>query len=147
MNYVIDGYNLIGKLTVTSLKHAEKEETLIKWLASRQGKHHFTLFFDGKGDLNTLGSKYQDSGIDVIYTANGETADERIIFFVKHSNYKDNMCIVSSDRELIRYAKTVRAKSMTSEVFIRKFKSLSDKTSVEEAPPVEIDFWLRQFDT
>lgn len=74
-----------------------------------------TLVFDGNGLLETT-ERYQN--IVVIYTPSGVSADTRIKRMIDETLAKSTLCVVSSDNEILNYAKISQAKTMNSEKFL-----------------------------
>ncbi len=122
-HFLIDGYNLAYKLGVKVTKDNLKQvrDTICQKVATCtvQRKCKVTLVFDGRGMFGTT-EPYQH--IIIVYTASGETADARIKKMIDEIPTKSTLCVVSSDNEILQYAKVSRAQSMRSEEFLAHLK-------------------------
>lgn len=118
-HFLIDGYNLAHKLgvkiTKDNLQQArEAVERKVATLTAKQNRK-CTLVFDGRG---VLGATEQRRNVSIVFTASGESADARIKKMIDEAPNKSALCVVSSDNEILRYAKVSRAQSMRSEEFL-----------------------------
>jgi len=102
MNYIIDAYNLIGKLQSISLSDPNKEEKLIAKInqLEKNKNDFFIIIFDGKNKNNPYQSIQKENQIKVIFTDILESADEYIIRILKTITNKSNYIIVTSDNEI-----------------------------------------------
>ncbi len=98
---IIDGYNLTG----TGHRNLEKaRETLCESLmAYRRAKgHDITLVFDGHKGGPGRGSREVRGGIAVLYTGQGESADDAIKRIITRE--RREWIVISSDRAIEQYA-------------------------------------------
>ena len=138
LRIIIDGYNLIRQSpTLRSydfLDVAKGREKLIEILAQyRTLKHHPVLVvFDGWQEGNLTEQRTKEKGIDIIYSKRGEKADEVIKRLV--SNFKEELIVVTSDREIINFCQSRRCKIITSALFEEKmeFSLLARMKGLEE---------------
>lgn len=127
IHIVIDGYNLIRQSpTLRTIEHRGLEEgrdALLRHLDSyRKAKHHpVTVVFDGTdvdyGMENTLRWK----GIQVRFSRLGESADAVIKQIVARE--RERIVVVSSDRDITRFASGHGATTMDSAEFEDKMMS------------------------
>jgi uncharacterized protein len=164
MHYIIDGHNLIGKMPDISLEDPDDEVRLVMRLKSWLGeskRRDVTLFFDGgagSGQLNRLSGR----NIKVIFAPPQQTADALIVRHLKKLSNLREYVLVTSDREIIRAAESLRLRFMLSEEFIERMgfvfaepkkekgKEVKAETAVPPEKPdrlndAEVQEWLDMF--
>jgi len=153
MLYVIDAYNLIGKIRKISFSDSNKETALMAFMQARgtRARDQFVLVFDGKRDNQPYGAKERHGVFTWIFTPNDQTADEYIDAYLSKQKQRSGLVIVSSDRTVMRSARTYRVDCLRSEEFLRQYTvqtegqdSVSDKPNATVA---DVDYWLDQFDS
>jgi predicted RNA-binding protein with PIN domain len=128
LSYIIDGNNLIGKISALMQlqkkdKQASREKLVIILDRFFTGKKaHITLHFDGHPGLGINSSK-----LKIVYSEN-QTADERIKNQISQSKSPRNIIVVTSDSNLAEFAKVCSSTVLLSENFAAEIK----KNSVEE---------------
>jgi hypothetical protein len=118
---IIDGYNLIRQSP--SLREVESRdlqtgrEALIRRLAvyKRVRGYEITVVFDGWQSGGLTESQQRQNGILVIYSRRDEKADEVIKRMAK--GLGQGAVVITSDREVARFAETVGAVAVSSEEF------------------------------
>ncbi|WP_299025474.1 NYN domain-containing protein [uncultured Thermanaerothrix sp.] len=152
MAYLIDGHNLIPKVSGLSLADPDDETRLIEMvqrLCQRQRKRA-EVFFD-QAPPGLAGSR-RLGWVLVHFVRQGLTADEAIARRLKTlGGEARNWTVVSSDHRVQAEARARGARVVSAEDFARWL--LADKLSAptkpapEEAPlsPEEVDYWLRLF--
>jgi len=146
MDYFIDGYNLIGKLSHISLSDPKKEQKLIDYLKILFPiKNKITLVFDGKSPFSSYGSRYKDQHITVIFTAPDESADHWLIKKIRTIKEKSNKVLITSDREILFEAKKQKIKCIQSENI--HTIQIHKKNSAKKLSPSkkDTDYWLSKF--
>lgn len=126
LELIIDGYNLIRqsdsfrRLDARSLEQGR--EALLARLAAYQKTrgHPITVVFDGWGGFNPVSTVQRHQGIMVIYTGKGETADDWIKRRLERMQYG---AVVTSDRDIGRYAERVGIAAIPSRVFERRMEA------------------------
>lgn len=102
---IIDGYNLLGALRQAGPGSESAREGFLQDLAAygqRKGRP-VTVVFDGwKHGLGTERHEHR-AGVEVIYSKRGERADQVIQRLA--AEYGRDCAVVSSDREIIDFAK------------------------------------------
>ncbi len=121
MKYVIDGYNVIHKITELKGKRLRSQrEGLIRLLeiagAADKRFKDLTVVFDGKFGVLTYPVQ---SAVRIIFSKGG-CADKKIKQIVECSNFARDICVVSDDRQIRHYAGTLGAKKVTVEEFLKK---------------------------
>lgn len=94
MHLIIDGYNFIGRQKGLRGDLEGKRARLIEQLTAyrRIKKLPVTVVFDGSG----TGAAERSGGIEVIFSGQGESADDVIIRMAE--NFREGCTVVSSDR-------------------------------------------------
>lgn len=121
MHLVIDGYNLIGAMADLAGMDLEgiREELLTRLLAyKRLKKHRITVVFDGKRSGNLSRSSMNQKGIEVIFSRDGEEADQILKEMAK--NKRQGITLVTSDRAVASFAEAHGAITIPSEEFDSK---------------------------
>jgi predicted RNA-binding protein with PIN domain len=121
LHIIIDGYNLIRQSArfssplITNLQ--QEREALIEALAAyKKIRHHkISVVFDGTRAPGFLEDRDRIRGIHVRFSHHGETADAVIKKMAAQE--KVNAVVVSSDNEIVLFAQSQGAATMTSEVF------------------------------
>ncbi len=111
--YVIDGYNVLYRLSDFFSKSLTREQLLDFLIQFRpQGRNRAVVVFDGYGTNNFL-----SGNIQIVYSKS-YSADDYILHLLKTNRYKYVM-VVSDDRELRARAKMLGAKVVASSDFLK----------------------------
>ncbi|HEX9253478.1 MAG TPA: NYN domain-containing protein [Ignavibacteriaceae bacterium] len=127
LNYIIDGNNLIGKISsLINLQKKDKQASREKlvYILDRyfiQKKANVTLHLDGHP-----GNKINSSKMKIIYSEN-LTADEKIKKQVSQSKSPRNIVVITSDSNLAQFAKVCAATVISSDEFSAEIKKSSDQ--------------------
>ena len=148
MHLVIDGYNLLHvSRSLTQLSSIEvqwERDRLINQLSAyRQLKPcEITVVFDGwQGGWNRE-NKEKKKGIELIFSKLGEKADEVIKRLVKEKG--SGAIVVTSDREVSRYAERMSAAVIPSDRFKEKMEGLGLSTEKGLEDPGEEERTLKR---
>ena len=152
MPYLIDGHNLIPKISGLNLTQIDDEVQLIALLQEfcRLSRKQIEVFFDnappGQPRVRTYGTVIARS------VRSGKTADQAIQEKLKRlGRGARNWSVVSSDREVQAMAHAAHAQVISSEEFATQLASVlaasePGKANDEAAlDPREIDEWLDLF--
>jgi predicted RNA-binding protein with PIN domain len=149
---IIDGYNVIHavpSLHKTLLHDAQTaRELLIHSTAQLTHKRKFrcTIVFDGSDPVGTAKQSIH-APVHVIYSF-PVSADVKIRQMIGQSKHPSKLVIVSSDREIISFAKACSCQSHTSKHFANLL-SESDEAVTEKSDVTlskhQIDEWLKIF--
>jgi predicted RNA-binding protein with PIN domain len=126
LEIIIDGYNLIRqshslrRLDAQNLEQGR--DALLERLAEykRLRDHPITVVFDGWGGFNLSSTHSKHKGITVVFTAQGQTADEWI---KKRAGTVQYGAVVTSDREIGRSAERSGLVAIPSRVFERRMEA------------------------
>jgi predicted RNA-binding protein with PIN domain len=153
--YLIDGSNFIGYSSPLNLKDPQTKYSLVSRLLifQRLKKTRVLLVFDGTPDLNLIGEEFQKKKFSVIFPPLGGDADETIKEIILKQSDLRRFFVVSSDRELKRFAESKGANSLSSKEFSRELKaalkeykeSQETEKKVSSLSPLEINQWIKIF--
>jgi len=134
LHLIVDGYNLLvqtGRIGPgTNLNSEKAREAFLRDLAAyRQRKPHaITVVFDGW--QQGWGTEQQEHrlGLEVIFSRRGEKADQVIQRLA--AEFGSACAVVSSDREIIEFARAQGAFVMKAQEFVRKLREGPDSNGV-----------------
>jgi predicted RNA-binding protein with PIN domain len=118
---LIDGYNLIRQSPTLGASFEADPETarreLIELLApyQRKRRHAVTVVFDGAGSLHLAADSSRQAGVKVVFSAQGQTADEEIAR--RAQKLHEGTVVVTSDQELARACRRAGAEVLSSPEF------------------------------
>jgi predicted RNA-binding protein with PIN domain len=153
MRYLIDGYNLLHAMgvlkgTVGPQGLERARQRLLGWIEGvfKDRVSSVTVVFDGTDGGTVLTAH----GIEVIFAAGSEEADDLIERLIRKSSAPAQLSVVSSDRRLQQAAERRKARAISSEEFIdeleklrkARMRSVSSPKLEEPGSPEE---WLRAF--
>ena len=129
LHFILDGYNVIKQTALFADKKLEDgRNALLKLIESQkpQGsiKNKVTVVFDGQpGFVGDTGKFFAD----VIFSCN-ETADDKIKHLVHEQKNRKSIVVVTNDRGIRYYVRSLGAKILKVEEFLVKvFDSHSGK--------------------
>jgi predicted RNA-binding protein with PIN domain len=151
---IIDAYNLIHRVSDLrrflnqSLEEA-REQLLRKLVLFRKDKKiKITCVFDG----NNVSQPSNETrwGIQIHFSVPPRKADEVIKILIQRKRNPQNVTVISSDNEILGFARNSRAQIMTSEEFYRKYLMFEIKfdSPVDTQPTMseaELQQWLDLF--
>lgn len=152
MPYLIDGHNLIARLPDINLDDPDDEAKLVIKLRGFAAKHKkkCIVVFDGgiPGGYSTMSNK----SVTVVFAAASHTnADNVIKERITKINDPRNWTVVSSDNEVLNFAKNYKTQAQTSAQFTqilqtepRERDSRGDSAHVH-VPEDEVNEWLDLF--
>jgi len=154
MAYLIDGNNLLGRIAAHELKEPSGRGGLVVRLLAfqRVTRTRISLVFDGRpADQEPAGPL--NPKFAVLYPGPGQSADDLIKDIILRQTDKRRFFVVSSDREIRRFAAKNGVTPVTSEVFARELKTALKERKKQremekhaEAPSeLEIDLWDEVF--
>jgi len=111
------------------------------------------MVFDGTPDLNLIGEKFQKKNFSIIFPPSDQNADGIIKEIISKQTDLRRFYVVSSDREIKRFAKAKGAIPISSKEFNRELqtalkehrKSLEIEKKFTSLSPLEVDQWLKIF--
>jgi len=152
---IIDGWNIcwkipeIAELIPVNLPLARKKFNLAINNYYLNKKSVYKIIYDGQPGI--ISSKNEFKGQDIQFSKNTQSADQKILSFLKIQKDPSIWTIISSDRELTGRAKNVGVNVVSSEEFILKLRKskiqLPDdsKKSNPNLSKNEINDWLELF--
>lgn len=149
MTYIIDGHNLIGKIPGLNLDDLDDEQELITLLQEyclQTGKN-IEVYFDKSATGHARARVH--GKVTARFVRSGETADQAIDRHLKRlGKQAANWTVVSSDIQVQRAAKRVRARLISSEAFSRDLLAEQSSPGNTDSPEInqdELDEWLDLF--
>jgi predicted RNA-binding protein with PIN domain len=121
LQYIIDGYNIINHPSFSNLHKKIKDSrfALLEFIKHKRlcgsSKNSITVVFDGYPKYTA--EKTDTAGINVIFSRQ-DSADERIKRMVENSGDFKNIVVVSDDKEIRFFVKSVGAKAKGVEEFV-----------------------------
>jgi len=137
---LIDGFNVIRRDShlsgVEQKNFYGAQELLIERMSHyRRGtQNRVTVVFDGRKGPNEYRSRTEKLDVQVIYSSQGETADEVIVDIVEHLQEKSGTLVVTADRDLAHSCRTLGVDVIPPEELIAH-------TRPKPLPPQGHDFW------
>ena len=125
LTYIIDGNNLIGKISsLINLQKKDKQASREKlvFMLDRyfvNKKANVFLHFDGHPNL-----KINSSRMKIVYSEN-QTADDKIKKQISHSKSPRNLVVVTSDSNLAQFAKVCSCTVNSSDDFAAEINKSS----------------------
>jgi predicted RNA-binding protein with PIN domain len=150
-HYIIDGYNLIH--AIPSLKKLlvrdaiQAREQLIDHVArlTHRKKFRGTIVFDGvRPDGDFTASR---APIHVVYAA-PLTADDKIKALIEHAPNRAWLVIISSDHEILNFARVCACTTHTSKYFANMLfdtDTAGEEKEQSSLSKTQVDEWLRLF--
>ena len=119
----IDGYNVIAALTGEPLAlldlETEREEFCQLLVRYRSvSKNRLTVVYDGGRAFCVEPSNYSESGVKVVFSTSGQSADQLLIRMAHQ--YGSGLTVVSSDREVARESEKSSAIVIDSGEFVQR---------------------------
>ena len=151
-HYIIDGYNVIHAIPAwkrTLVQDAVSARELLIHAASRlthERKIRCTIVFDGSpapADRKT----HTHAPVHVVH-AFPLSADARIKEMITQSKNRSLLVVITSDREILNYARACSCQTHTSTHFANLLSSSEESTTEKSDSPLtkgQIDEWLRIF--
>ena len=134
LHLIVDGYNLLAQTGQTgkgtSLHSEVARESFLQDLAAyrRRKPHTITIVFDGWQQGWGTERREHRLGLEVIFSRRGEKADQVIQRLA--AEFGSDCAVVSSDREIVDFAKAQGAFVMKAQEFIGKLREGPSSTGV-----------------
>ena len=150
MPILIDGHNLIGRMSLLSLADADDEEALVKLLQpyrARTGKA-ITVVFD-PGAVSVSPRKRRVGGVEVVFAPHGSSAVAVIARRVEKSQDRRGWLVVTSDRALAERVSSLGARVLPADDLAEELERPAAAGSVSKEQPLspeEIAKWLALFE-
>jgi predicted RNA-binding protein with PIN domain len=149
MKFFLDAYNIIGELHDIQLGDSRNVTQFVHWLErNRCQNDHFTAVFDGQIDVGFPRSEKRP-GLTIVHTPGNQTADTYIKNALSKKTDTSAITVVTSDRDILNFAKKIRVKTWSSRLFIQYINAApSTDMSRKQSPPIttaHVAFWLKEF--
>lgn len=147
MPYLIDGHNLIGKLTGVSLNDLDDEIALVQLLDTyfTRKRKKAAIFFD-KASLLAK-SQFRSAFVEVHFVRHPKTADEAIVERLeKLRGNANNFTVISSDHWVMERATRKGARVISSLEFRRIIENnQANRENDHTLSEKEVEDWLDLF--
>jgi uncharacterized protein len=122
VHYLIDGYNLLFRLKEKKFPLEKLRQEIILVLNEEACKHHLkiTLIFDAARTPPVELNRGHYEALEIVYTAEGQLADDYILEVIEASNNPLQIAVVTSDLKLAKQARHLGATTL----LIREFLTL-----------------------
>ena len=129
---IVDGYNLIGNKGTMGRDLEAQRSKLVQDLTHYHEikRYPIIVVFDGWGSDDSQPSEQNHGGVRVIFSRHGEKADAVIKRLAL--KLKSGCVVVSSDREVARYAEANDAVAVPSGEFDRRLRAALQRGSDQE---------------
>lgn len=120
MHYYIDGYNLLFRLLPDAEDLQSERESIIYDLNKKISliKLDASVVFDAAFQIGGRSRSHYDA-LEILYTAEGETADDYILNEIYHSPTPHQETVITSDKNLARQVRMSSGHTQTVEEFIQ----------------------------
>ena len=148
MHYYIDGYNLLFRVLHAGEDLQVQRQRIIDDLYNKIHflELHVTLVFDSQYHHAGSSRSYKQH-LEILFTAQGETADDLILDEIKKASKPEQITVITSDKKLAWLARRRAAKTETVEEFIQwlskryqnKWRHLKEKSkqTLPKATPTQ----------
>jgi predicted RNA-binding protein with PIN domain len=155
MHYLIDGHNLIGRLSDIGLEDPDDEVELIlrlrSWAARSRGRR-VTVIFD-RGLPGGKDKGLSTSKVQVVFASSGQSADSILIKRVRKIKTPREATLVTSDNQILREANARRMPILRAEEFAKQLSPAprlvknesQDLTNDRPLSDSELEMWLNLF--
>ena len=143
----------MGHLFPHSFREKQSKYSLIHDLSifQRRKKTRVCVVFDGTPDQEL--EKYEKKKFSILYPPSGQSADGLIKEIIASETDLRRFFVVSSDREIKRFAASKGAKALSSKDFSRELRTTLKQDrrfqefqkKVSKLSPLEINHWLNIF--
>jgi len=155
VEYLIDGHNLIGRLSDLRLDDPEDEQKLTARLQlfAQRVRALVSVVFD-PGPAYGTPRRPAGGDVQVIYARPGHTADQVIATRARREGGRRGLIVVTSDRELTARVRAEGVQVMTAEAFAGLLAPAvapaeePDEEAERAHPHItsdEVEAWLREF--
>lgn len=137
MHYLVDGYNLLFRVLQQKAPLEQTRRVLIEELNATISSlnFHVTLVFDGAKGSPPPTLKTHFKAIALIYTTEGQSADDHILEEISLSRHPAEITVVTNDRELREKSRRLGTETLTIDAFLsRLMQRLSKKKSNRPLP-------------
>lgn len=154
MSIIVDGYNYIGRSQELRLDDPGSGDRIIYLMGQYCGrvKKNLTLVFDGNYFVHHPNRKRRYGRVTVLYTSPIYTADHTIKKMIKNQEYRrrKSMLVVSSDTEILEYARSHGTEIAKSEDFEELvYQELAKEKRIDRVnvriTDEEVQEWLKIF--
>ncbi|MEW6455840.1 MAG: NYN domain-containing protein [Acidobacteriota bacterium] len=155
MAYLIDGNNLMERISESNYEESDSRISLVRFLYKfyKIRKQRIIVVFDGRPTPQLLEFHPEAVDFKILFSKPGSNADGKIKEIIEKMDYLRNLTLVTSDRDLRDFGKRSRAKTISSYEFLKFVKRVLRETRNKEddrkkevrLTPLEIEQWMKVF--
>lgn len=151
-HFIIDGYNVIHAIPSLKKTLAHNGESAREMLIhsvsqlTHRKKFRCTIVFDGTTPNNSV-KQSAHAPVHVLFSF-PHSADAKIKQMIEQSKNRSLLVIISSDTEIMNFAKVCSCQTHTSKHFANLLSETSDTVTEKSDAPLtksQIDEWLKIF--
>jgi uncharacterized protein len=141
MHYFIDGYNMLFRLLHDNENLQSQRESIIYDLNKKISliKLDVSVVFDSRFQIGGRSRSHYDN-LEILFSAEGETADEYILDEIKNASQPQQETVVTSDKKLAWQVRGGLAHTESVEEFIlwlnRSYKNKLRQIKKDKPPPL-----------
>jgi predicted RNA-binding protein with PIN domain len=157
VTYIVDGYNMLHRIPelrrqAGSGLEAGRKALLVRLAAFRaRSRNPVVVVFDGNPEVS--GGSGAAGGIEVVFSRKPVNADTAIKQLIDRRKNEAALAVVSSDHEIMWYARACGCEVLSSEAFFSRLKTASatatDDAMEDKSDPQmsrgELDDWKKLF--
>ncbi|MBF0523004.1 MAG: NYN domain-containing protein [Candidatus Omnitrophica bacterium] len=134
LHFLLDGYNIIHKMPFAESDSLEDQRNRLMRLLEVQRpqgsvKNRVTVVFDGQAGFFSPGTSFSS---EMIFSSQN-SADDKIKEIVEDSSNKKNIVVVTDDRDIRVYVRSLGARVMTVAEFLPKTQTVRQASKAKEA--------------
>ena len=139
MSLIIDCHNLIGVLPDIDLADPDDELRLLDRLRAyraRAGSRPLIVFFESGRFPPIHATDLSSPGVQVRFSAEGQTADDAIVSYLRARGQPGQYAVVTNDQELTGRARAAGASVIRASDFVRRVTAHAPATPSAQAEPL-----------
>jgi predicted RNA-binding protein with PIN domain len=140
MRYLIDGYNLLFKLSTPAKSPLEKKRLLLISELNEVVsllKLNATIVFDGSMPLPATATRQHFDALEIVYTTAEQNADAYIIKEVELARRPSQITVITSDRSLTMQCRSLGAQAKSIHDFLAFIHKKKTKKRRISSPATE----------
>lgn len=117
MKLIIDGYNVFKKVAQEQHLSVNHRNQYLKQLGIYAKNKNLQIIIVFDGGESSFNYSERSFGLEIIYSGFIETADDVIMRLISNHQYQEELMVVTSDREIVDFAKQYTLDIIKSDAF------------------------------